>query len=135
MSHFCNTTDDGVLRNVPMSALHDGEQFLIEKYPIFTTLGLDLAARDESSRNEEAVIFALTVEIPPFAALSNVNSETEAVEDITGGKRFLDEEFTLSSLEKQVQQDNYPIVHIATHGRLGELLKAVFYKLLTIESF
>ncbi|NJN39460.1 MAG: CHAT domain-containing protein [Acaryochloridaceae cyanobacterium CSU_3_4] len=32
--------NDGLLRNVPPAALHDGKQFLIEKYPISISLGL-----------------------------------------------------------------------------------------------
>ena len=33
---------DGPLRTVPMAALHDGQQFLISKYAMATTPGLDL---------------------------------------------------------------------------------------------
>jgi CHAT domain-containing protein len=35
---------DGVLRQVPMAALHDGQQFLIQKYAIATTPSLSLTA-------------------------------------------------------------------------------------------
>ena len=33
---------DGPLRTIPMAALHDGQQFLISKYAVATTPGLDL---------------------------------------------------------------------------------------------
>ncbi len=33
---------DGPLRHVPMAALHDRERFLIEKYAVATTPGLEL---------------------------------------------------------------------------------------------
>lgn len=117
--------NDGVLRNVPMAALHDGEQFLVQKYSIATTLGFNLTDDDKLSRNREASIFGLTVQIPPFAALPNVGVETRSVQELVGGRKFLDEDFTISNLEKQVQQ-NYPTIHIATHGQFGGTPKSTF---------
>ena len=46
---------DGPLRSIPKAALYDGEKFLIEKYAIATTLGLNLTnpkpiAREDPQR-------------------------------------------------------------------------------------
>lgn len=109
--------NDGVLRNVPMAALHDGNQFLIQKYAIASTLGFNLSS-PEKQQDYEALTFGLSVAIPPFDALPKVEDETAAVQEIVGGKRFLNEAFTLSNFKKQAQK-YYPVVHIATHGEFG----------------
>ncbi|MDX2096629.1 MAG: tetratricopeptide repeat protein, partial [Leptolyngbyaceae cyanobacterium bins.59] len=85
---------DGILRNVPMAALHDGKQFLIEKYPIATTLGLNLTPNRQRPTEFNASIFGLTVEVPPFPALPNVSIEVQEVQRIVGGSKFLDKDFT-----------------------------------------
>lgn len=113
--------NDGVLRNVPMAALHDGKQFAIEKYAIANTLGLNFTPSKQSASNIEskALIFGLSKEVPPFAPLPNVPKETEMIRDIVGGKSFLDNDFTLSNLQKQIKSNSYKIIHLATHGKFG----------------
>lgn len=112
--------NDGVLRKVPMAALHDGKDFLIQKYPIATTPSLSLTTRQPvHSNNLSALSLGLTVERSPFASLSNVRAEVEAVNQILGGTKLIDEGFTLANLQTQLQKKSYPIVHIATHGKFG----------------
>lgn len=112
--------NDGVLRNVPMAALHDGQQFLVQKYPIATTLSLSLTNRKYTKEHDlRALIFGLSLERPPFASLPNVDNETAQVQRIIGGTRLLDRDFTLSNLETKLRKDSYSIVHLATHGRFG----------------
>ena len=120
--------NDGVLRNVPMAALHDGKQFLVQKYAISTKLGLNLSAQAQPEvQEQEALVFGLTVRVPPFEPLPHVNAETEAVRDILGGSRFLDREFTLANLEKQIQKPkNYSVVHLATHGKFRGTANSTF---------
>jgi len=111
---------DGVLRQVPMAALHDGQQFLIEKYAIATTPSLSLTNRTATlARNSGALIMGLTVERPPFEALTNVTTEVASVQKILGGTELLDRDFTLATLQKQLQNKSYSIVHLATHGQFG----------------
>ncbi|NEP09401.1 MAG: CHAT domain-containing protein [Symploca sp. SIO2C1] len=112
--------NDGVLRKIPMAALYDGEQFLIEKYALATTPGLKLTSRQGlDQQNLSTLSLGLTVARPPFAPLSNVEAEVTAVKDILGGNQLVDEAFTLANFQSQLQQQNYPIVHIATHGKFG----------------
>ncbi len=112
--------NDGVLRKVPMSALHDGKQFLIEKYPIATTPSLSLTTRRPfDRRNTQALILGLTIEQEPFRALPNVHKEVTEVENILGGTRLLDQAFTLKNMQQQLQKTSYRIIHMATHGKFG----------------
>ena len=119
--------NDGVLRKVPMAALHDGKEFLIQKYPIATTPSLSLTNSKALNRsNLEALSLGLTVERAPFAALTNVQAEVTAVNKILGGTELVDQEFTLSNLQLQLQKKSYPIVHMATHGKFGVDAESTF---------
>jgi CHAT domain-containing protein len=119
--------NDGVLRKVPMAALHDGKEFLIQKYPIAIAPSLTLTARKPLDHsNLEALSLGLTVERSPFAPLTNVAAEVTAVNKILGGTELLDEAFTLPNLQEQLQKKNFPIVHIATHGKFGVDAESTF---------
>ena len=118
--------NDGLLRNIPMSALYDGKQFLVEKFAIMSSAGLDLFARKPSSQGRQALIFGLTVKIPPFPALSGVSSEVQYVHKAVGGKVFLDTDFTQANLLHQMQTQGYPLVHLATHGKFGATIDTTF---------
>jgi len=111
--------NDGVLRNIPMAALHDGKRFLIEKYPIASTLDLSLTPSKNLHKTQKALIFGLTVGVPPFNPLPGISVETKDVQNIMGGTRFLDQNFTLENLRYQTQLNSYPILHIATHSEFG----------------
>ncbi len=119
--------NDGIWRNVPMAALHDGEQFLIEKYPLSTSASLQLTSSAGGEKDLSALTFGLSEAIPPFNnPLPNVKLETEQVQNILGGQRFLDEDFTLKQLREQVKNSNYPIIHLATHGKFGGSQESIF---------
>lgn len=112
--------NDGVLRKVPMAALHDGQQFLIEKYPIATTPSLNLTSRRSlDRRNLNALAVGLTLEQPPFSALPNVEIEVKEVHQLLGGTKLLDQDFTLKGVRDRLRGKRYPIVHMATHGKFG----------------
>ncbi|MBD1832755.1 CHAT domain-containing protein [Cyanobacteria bacterium FACHB-472] len=112
--------NDGVMRQIPMSALHDGKEFLIQKYAIATTPSINLTnSQSQDRRKLKALIMGLTVEKPPFAPLMNVEAEVKAVKQILGGTPLVDNAFTLENLQTQLQQDSYPVVHMATHGKFG----------------
>ncbi len=111
---------DGVLRKVPMAALHDGSEFLIQKVAIATAPSLSLVNLGKpDSPKLNALILGLTVARPPFAALTNVSKESQQVQSILGGTVLLNQDFTLARLEQELQQSAYPIIHLATHGKFG----------------
>lgn len=118
---------DGILRNVPMAALHDGQNFLVQKYAIATTPGLRLTApASPNFQNLRTLALGLTkastVDGEAFKPLENVASElAQVIERSPGSKKFLNEQFTRQRLEQELQQAVYPIVHIATHGQFGTI--------------
>ena len=118
---------DGLLRSVPMAALHDGEEFLVQKYAIATTPGLRLTSPQPLNFPSLRTLAlglteAATVDGENFKALANVTDEIDGVIKLfPGSKKLLDEQFTPESLEQELKQTVYPIIHIATHGQFGTI--------------
>lgn len=118
---------DGLLRSVPMAALHDGEEFLVQKYAIATTPGLRLTSpKSVNFQNLRTLALGLseaaTVDGEEFKPLANVTNEVDRVVKLfPGSKKLLNEQFTPLSLEKELKQTVYPIIHIATHGQFGTI--------------
>ncbi|MEW6498592.1 MAG: CHAT domain-containing protein, partial [Cyanobacteriota bacterium] len=118
---------DGLLRSIPMAALHDGQEFLVQKYAIATTPGLRLTSPkplDVQGLRTLALGLseAATVDGQKFNALANVTDElTQVTKLFPGSKKLLNEQFTPESLEQELKQAVYPIIHIATHGQFGTI--------------
>ncbi|MBD1933716.1 MULTISPECIES: CHAT domain-containing protein [Cyanophyceae] len=118
---------DGLLRSVPMAALHDGQEFLVQKYAIATTPGLRLTSpKPVDFQGLRTLALGLseaaTVDGEKFKPLENVTDELEQVTQLfPGSKKLLNEQFTRQSLEQQLKQAVYPIIHIATHGQFGTI--------------
>ena len=116
---------DGILRTVPMSALHDGKQFLIQQYAVATTPSLTLTDPQQLDRkNLRVLALGLTKETSVdgerFPPLPNVSQELAGIRDlIPGSKKLLDEEFTRDRLKQELSETVYPILHIATHGKFA----------------
>lgn len=123
---------DGLLRSIPMAALHDGQKFLVQKYAIATTPGLRLTSpKPFNSQNLRTLALGLTeaatVDGEKFNSLKNVNDELDRVVKLSpGSKKLLNSQFTPQSLEKELKQAVYPIIHIATHGRFGTISEDSF---------
>ena len=132
--------DEG-LRTLPLAALHDGNQFLVEKYSIglmptfsLTNFGANDIARNQTARNqtEGASRFAsqsadpkgrqqvLAMGASQFKnqpPLPAVAAELSFISDnLWLGSTFLNETFTFDNLKSQVASQRYNIVHLATHA-------------------
>lgn len=116
---------DGILRTVPMAALHDRTQFLIERYAVATTPSLVLTDPRALDRQGLRVLAlgltkAVTVDGETFRELPNVDREiTEVKRQLPGSRQLLNEDFTRDRLQQEISQSAYPIIHIATHGKFG----------------
>ena len=116
--------NDGILRSVPMAALHDSEQFLIQNYAVATTPSLQLTDPQPLQRKNLSVLAlgfseGAETETQDFDPLPSVVNEMTAVEGTLPGKTLLNQDFTKASLEKELTQSSYPILHLATHGEFG----------------
>jgi len=109
---------DGPLRTIPMSALYDGERFLIERYAFATTPGLTLTSPAPLHRDDvEMLASGLTESVQGFPALPNVETELASIRKRFSGKVYKDSDFQASAVEQEISGGEYTIVHIATHGQ------------------
>ena len=118
--------NDGLLRSIPMSALHDGEQYLIEKFAVATTPSLTLTVpeRVKTPTRLNALLVGVSEpsEVPgrTFDPLPAVNAELAAVaEQFPNSETLINEGFSLSALRQTLAEKDYRILHVATHGVFG----------------
>jgi CHAT domain-containing protein len=109
---------DGMLRTIPMGALHDGDRFLISKYTVVTTPGITLTDPQPISREHPLLLLGgLSEAVQGFPALPSVTSELQTISKLYDSKVFQDKEFTNSNIEMALKSAAYNIVHIASHGQ------------------
>ncbi len=109
---------DGSLRTVPMSALNDGTRFLIDKYAVAVTPGLELMEAKRSSEVlSRMLVSGLSESVQGFPALPAVPAELDQVSklyNVSGSMR--DKQFSSSAVTDRLKNGNFSIVHLATHG-------------------
>jgi CHAT domain-containing protein len=110
----------GVLRTIPMSALQDGRRFLIEKYAVAVTPGVELTDPRPLDRSKiKLFLSGLSESVEGFPALAHVPMELESVQSIHGGEILLDESFRLNAVRETLRDEQFSVVHIATHGEFA----------------
>lgn len=108
---------DAALRAVPMAALHDGEQFLAERYAVAVTPGLSLVdPRPLDAASARLLLAGLSEPVQGFAALPNTTREIEAIRALYGGEVLLDEAFETGRFEAEVEAEVPSVVHVASHA-------------------
>jgi CHAT domain-containing protein/predicted negative regulator of RcsB-dependent stress response len=122
---------DGGMRNVPMAALFDGQQFLMEKYAIALTPGLQLLAPQPLLETDLSTLAfglsdAVTVTVPnsgrqeSFSPLPNVETELAQIRALLPRTQVLvNDAFTPDSFQRALANTQAPIVHLATHGQFS----------------
>jgi CHAT domain-containing protein len=105
------------LRTIPMSALHDGNDFLIRKYAVAVTPSLALTDPQSLDRASPRLLLAgLSESVQGFPSLDYVPAEVGAIHELYGGRLLLNEQFTREGMEESLQDRELSIVHIASHG-------------------
>ncbi len=118
---------DGFLRNVPIAVLHDGKQFLVEKYNIALTPGLQLfESRNLSPPELRALTGGLVEARQGFSALPGVKAEINQVSNYLKTQVLLDGEFTRPKVQKKIEDTPFSVVHLATHGQFSSQAKDTF---------
>jgi CHAT domain-containing protein/tetratricopeptide (TPR) repeat protein len=133
---------DSPLRNVPMAALQDGRQYLVEKYPLGLTPGLQLArpqfsrlassaalrrSSSESTMNQPLLFAGLTEARQGFPSLRFVQQEIRNLQAaMPRGRLLINQDFTGERLKKIVQNQRFGVVHLATHGQFSSQIEQTF---------
>lgn len=112
---------DGALRNLPIAALHDGQQYLVETYQLAISPGLQLLQLNQPQKSYgelTALVGGLSVSKDDRPPLVGVKQEVAHIEKLLDTQVLLDEAFTSAAL--LAQQQSSDIVHLATHAQFGE---------------
>jgi len=118
---------DGPLRTIPLGALHDGKEFLIEQYALAITPGIDLTDPRPMNREDIKLLsVGLTDSVQGFPSLPNVASEIEALTQLYGGRVLLNQQFQVDELEYEMKDERPSIVHIASHAKFSGEAKETF---------
>ena len=113
---------DGVLRNIPMAVLHDGEEYLIEKgYGVAVAPRLQLfrpqPSRGELLVNTGGIGIPQTIDEIVFPPIDRIAEEIDRVaERVNIGEPLLDEAFTTANIQQQLTRDRFSAIHWKTHG-------------------
>ncbi|MDF5721672.1 MAG: CHAT domain-containing protein [Rhizonema sp. PD37] len=117
---------DRVIRYVPMSALYDGKQYLMEKYTVYIAPSANLTDTKEKlpagTQNSQVLAMGLSEPHSPFGALPNVPKELNAIvrknasekQGIYPGDKYLNSNFDFRTLRDNLK--GHKILHLATHG-------------------
>jgi CHAT domain-containing protein len=113
---------DGNLRNIPMSVLHDGQQYLIEKgYAIAVAPRLQVFTPNPSPESLRVSLGGVSIgqtingrQYPPIAKLQE---ELDRIaRSVETGAPLINEAFTLENIRQQLDSGNFSAVHWKTHG-------------------
>ena len=117
---------DGPLRNLPMNSLYDGKQYLVERYAIAVTPGLSLLGPKPLQRQTLNVLTAGISErqdipdVAKFSALPNVPKELQQIQaQVPKSETLLDRNFTNAKLRSTLNNRQFSVVHMATHGNFS----------------
>jgi CHAT domain-containing protein len=119
---------DGLLRKVPVSALHDGKQYVIEKHSVALSPGLRLMSAQQQLAHQQvrAVVAGISEAREGFNALPAVKGEVNDITKATSGTQLLNQGFTAEALANRVQGNSANLVHLATHGQFSSNLDETF---------
>jgi CHAT domain-containing protein len=119
---------DGALRNLPMSALYDGKQYLIEKYKLALAPGLRLLPARSKVEPGKLQIFAggITEGRQGFVPLPGVKPEMEAISKLIPTKPLIDADFNNALVGSNLVNTNSQIIHLATHGQFSSRAEDTF---------
>ncbi|MGD1911315.1 MAG: CHAT domain-containing protein, partial [Rivularia sp. (in: cyanobacteria)] len=114
---FINDED---LRDLPVAALHDGKQFIIEKYSVGLLPSLSLSdTRYVGVKNSKVLAMGSSTftKDQDQKDLPAVPIEISSIAgELWSGKYVSGENFTLDNLKKERANTPYGIIHLATHA-------------------
>jgi CHAT domain-containing protein len=126
---------DGTLRYIPMAVLHDGKQYLAERYAlaVYTEVARDNLTHAPAG-NRTIAGLGLTRAIEDHDALPAVRAELQGIVKVgqsgfIPGEILLDEKFSARAMQQSLQK-GYPLLHIASHFVFRPGTEATSYLLL-----
>ena len=111
---------DGALRTIPFASLHDGKKFLIEEFAVAVTPGLSLIEpRPIQRTNARLLLSGLSASVQGFPSLDFVPAELNSIEPMYPSETLLNKDFVLPAITQKLTQEQFTIIHIASHGKFN----------------
>lgn len=111
---------DGFLRNIPMAILHDGQGYLLERYSLTLTPSMQLLnSRPLASDSLTILTAGLTTARQGFSPLPGVEQEINKIKQLVSAKVLIDDQFTKDRITKKSENNEFSIIHLATHGQFS----------------
>jgi CHAT domain-containing protein/Tfp pilus assembly protein PilF len=111
---------DGSFRNLPMAALYDGKQYLIEQFKIAVAPSLQLFKPGVLSPKKIKVLAAgLTIPNQDLSPLPGVGQEIKSIHAKAPTTVLLNQKFTIKNLQANLEEPSYSVIHLASHGQFG----------------
>ena len=110
---------DSGIRSLPLAALHDGEQYLIENYSVGMMPSFQLTdTKYQDIRDVELLAMgADNFTDPELSPLPAVSTELDIIaQNLWDGESFLNDEFTIANLQQIQTNQPFGILHLATHA-------------------
>ena len=118
---------DGILRNLPPATLHDGQQYLIEKYAVAVAPSLQLTQLQTSDAGSQDILLAgLSESRQGFTSLPGVKQEIEQIAPLFASRVLLNNSFTKLNFNRSTSQTPFRVVHLATHGQFSSNAEDTF---------
>ncbi|NES18442.1 MAG: CHAT domain-containing protein [Symploca sp. SIO3E6] len=129
---------DRELRNIPLAALHDGDEYLIEKYSIALLPGLKLTNTQpwSNKKNPKILLGGNEKQLPAVKKeLDNIamNFRNKVQLRTDNPTNNSTKKFTKKNLETELQS-SFDIVHLATHGKFSPDLENTQIEIREIET-
>jgi CHAT domain-containing protein len=108
---------DDFLRLIPLSALHDGKQYLIERYAPAISPALTVLAGHSVDKPAAKLLLAGLSQPPgDYAPLPGVKKEVMYLYKQFNSDLLLDGDFKIETFQSRLTAGGHSIVHIASHG-------------------
>jgi CHAT domain-containing protein len=108
---------DGPLRTIPFAVLHDGTHFLVERYALGMTPALSLVGAVRAQPISRVLLNGIIAPTQGFPGLPFVADELASIRATFPARTYTDESFVTATLEREMVEGGYSIVHLATHAQ------------------
>jgi filamentous hemagglutinin family protein len=108
---------DSGLRSIALAALHNGQQFIIERYSVGLMPSLSLTDNRYFDVRNSSVLAMGVEQFTDKNSLPGVPVEVSIIADrLWSGKSLLNDKVTLSNLRSVLDKQPHGIIHLATHA-------------------
>ncbi|MEQ9236779.1 CHAT domain-containing protein [Coleofasciculus sp. E2-BRE-01] len=111
--------DEG-LRSLPIAAIHDGDNFIVERYSVSLMPSVSLTDTRYANIKTMPVLAMGASDFPDNPLLEQLPAAAAEVSILTNtlwrGQAFLNENFTVNNLKAKREEKPFGIIHLATHA-------------------